>query len=42
VKPFQNCDNHLLLAEQAGLGIADLTQIDLRGLPVEKARCPYG
>jgi uncharacterized protein (DUF362 family) len=42
VKPFQNCDNHLLLAEQAGVGIADLAQIDLRGLPVEKVRCPYG
>ena len=42
VKPFQNCDNHLLLAEQAGLGTADLAQIDLRGLPIEKARYPYG
>ena len=38
VKPFQNCDNHLLLAEQAGLGIADLAQIDVRGMPIEKAR----
>jgi uncharacterized protein (DUF362 family) len=42
VKPFQSCDNHLLLAEQAGVGLADLTQIDLRGLPIEKARYPYG
>jgi uncharacterized protein (DUF362 family) len=42
VKPFQDCDNHLVLAEQAGLGIADLAQIDLRGLPIEKARYPYG
>jgi uncharacterized protein (DUF362 family) len=42
VKPFQECDNHLLLAEQAGLGIADLAQIDVRGLPIEKARYPYG
>jgi len=42
VKPFQDCDNHLLLAEQAGLGTADLAQIDLRGLPIEKARYPYG
>ena len=42
VKPFHDCDNHLLLAEQAGLGIADLAQIDLRGLPIEKARYPYG
>jgi uncharacterized protein (DUF362 family) len=42
VKPFQDCDNQLLLAEEAGLGIADLAQIDLRGLPLEKARYPYG
>jgi hypothetical protein len=42
VKPFQDCDNHLLMAEQAGLGTADLAQIDLRGLPIEKARYPYG
>jgi len=40
-KPFQMCDNHLLLAEQAGVGTADLTQIDLRGLTIEKARYPY-
>jgi uncharacterized protein (DUF362 family) len=42
VKPFQDCDNHLLLAEQAGLGIADLAHIDVRGMPIEKARYPYG
>jgi uncharacterized protein (DUF362 family) len=42
MKPFQDCDNHLLLAEQAGLGIAELARIDLRGLPIEKARYPYG
>ena len=42
VKPFQTCDNHILLAEQAGLGIADLAQIDVRGVPIEKARYPYG
>ncbi len=42
VKPFEDCDNHLVLAEQAGLGIADLAQIDVRGMPIEKARCPYG
>jgi len=41
-KPFDFCDNHLLLAEQAGLGTADLSQIDLRGLSIEKARYPYG
>jgi uncharacterized protein (DUF362 family) len=41
-KPFQICDNHLLLCEQAGLGSADLSKIDVRGLAVEKARYPYG
>jgi hypothetical protein len=40
-KPFDFCDNHLLLAEQAGLGTADLSQIDVRGLTIEKARYPY-
>jgi uncharacterized protein (DUF362 family) len=42
VKPFDFCDNHILLAEQAGLGIADLSRIDVRGMPIEKARYPYG
>jgi hypothetical protein len=40
-KPFSSCDNHLLLAEQDGLGTADLAQIDVRGLSFEKARHPY-
>jgi hypothetical protein len=42
VKPFHFCDNHLLLGEQAGVGVADLAQIDVRGLAIEKARYPYG
>jgi uncharacterized protein (DUF362 family) len=42
VKPFEDCDNHLVLAEQVGLGIADLAQIEVRGMPIEKARYPYG
>lgn len=40
-KPFAICDNHLLLAEQAGLGTADLSQIDVRGLAIANARYPY-
>ncbi len=40
-KPFNFCDNHLLLADQAGLGTADLSQIDVVGLALEKARYPY-
>ena len=39
--PFDHCDNFLLLAEQAGLGVADLARIDVRGLSVQKARYPY-
>lgn len=41
-KPFHFCDNHLLLAEQSGIGVADLKKIDVRGLSIEKARLPYG
>jgi len=39
--PFGNCDNHLLLAEQAGVGLADLSRIDVRGLTIQDARYPY-
>jgi uncharacterized protein (DUF362 family) len=42
IKPFHFCDNHLLLAEQAGIGTADPARIDVRGLPLQKARYPYG
>lgn len=41
-KPFETCDNHLLLAEQAGVGTADLKKIEVRGLAIEKVRYPYG
>ncbi|MBI1176955.1 DUF362 domain-containing protein [bacterium] len=40
-KPFGFCDNHLLMAEQAGLGTADLSKIDVRGLLIEKVKYPY-
>lgn len=39
---FHICDNHLALAEEAGLGSADLGQIDVRGLTIAQARYPYG
>jgi len=41
VHPFDYCDNHLVLAEQAGLGTADLTQIDVRGLTIAEAKYQY-
>ncbi|HWB87030.1 MAG TPA: DUF362 domain-containing protein [Bryobacteraceae bacterium] len=40
-KPFVTCDNTLLLAESLGLGSADLKNIEVRGLPVAEALCPY-
>jgi uncharacterized protein (DUF362 family) len=40
-RPFEYCDNHLLLAEQAGLGSADLAQIEVRGRTIEQSRYPY-
>jgi uncharacterized protein (DUF362 family) len=40
-KPFHFCDNHILLAEQAGLGTADLGKIDVRGVPIDKARFQF-
>jgi uncharacterized protein (DUF362 family) len=35
---FKFCDNMLLLAEEAGLGTADLGRIDVRGLTIAQAR----
>ena len=40
-KPFGFCDNHLLMAEQAGLGSAELSQIDVRGAAISKVKYPY-
>ncbi len=39
--PFLYCDNHILMAEQAGLGIADLKQIEVLGQPIAKSVCKY-
>jgi hypothetical protein len=38
--PFPG-DNQLLLAQAQGLGSADLTQLDVRGLTIADARYPY-
>lgn len=38
---FRNCDNTLLLAEQLGVGSADLRRIEVRGEPIEKALFPF-
>jgi len=43
--PFDQCDNHLLLAEQAGLGTADLARIEILGSPIatvaQRYRSPF-
>ena len=39
--PFETRLNHVALAEQAGLGTADLSRIEVRGLTVEEARTPF-
>ncbi len=36
--PFGPGDNHLVLAEQAGLGPCDLERIDVTGMPIAKVR----
>lgn len=41
-KPFVYGDSHLLLAEQAGLGVAELEKIDVRGEAIEKVKCNFG
>jgi uncharacterized protein (DUF362 family) len=39
--PFPGCDNTILLAEQHGIGSADLSRIDVRGLSIEEAKFPF-
>jgi uncharacterized protein (DUF362 family) len=39
--PFETRENHLLIAEQAGLGTADLNRIEVRGLRIADVRTPF-
>lgn len=39
-KPFQG-DNHLRLLAEAGIGTNDLRRIDVRGVPLADAVCPF-
>ena len=39
--PFRNCDNTILLAEGHGVGTADLSRIDVRGLSIKDALYPF-
>jgi uncharacterized protein (DUF362 family) len=36
--PFEKCDSTLKLAEQSGVGTRDLRRIEVRGVPIDKAR----
>ncbi len=40
-KPFEACDNTLLLAESLGIGTADLNHIEVLGLSIQEARFPF-
>lgn len=40
-EPFQYADNMMILAEEAGLGSADLNKIDVRGVPIKEAMFEY-
>jgi uncharacterized protein (DUF362 family) len=39
--PFETRLNHVALAEQAGLGTADLSRIEVRGLTIEEGLTPF-
>jgi hypothetical protein len=39
--PFRDCDNMLLLAESLGVGTADLNQIEVAGVPIDRAMFPF-
>ncbi len=41
-KPFEKCDNTLLLAESLGLGSASLNNIEVRGIQVKDAITQFG
>lgn len=41
VAPFEHCDNMLLIAEQMGLGTADLAKIEVRGNRIEEVRFSF-
>jgi uncharacterized protein (DUF362 family) len=39
--PFETCDSTLQLAERLGLGTRDLSRIEVRGVPIAKARINF-
>lgn len=41
IAPFEHCDSTLKLAEQLGLGTRDLKRIEVRGVPIARARVNF-
>jgi uncharacterized protein (DUF362 family) len=39
--PFETRENHFLIAEQAGIGTADVSRIEVRGLRIADVRTPF-
>ena len=39
--PFETCDSTLQLGEQLGLGTRDLRRIEVRGVPIDKAKVDF-
>ena len=39
--PFETCDSTLRLAEEAGIGTRDLTQIEVVGVPIRDLQFPF-
>lgn len=39
--PFERCDSTLRLAEELGVGTRDLNRIEVAGIPIREALCPY-
>ena len=39
--PFEDCDNHLLLAQEFGVGTCDLKRIEVAGTPISQALYPF-
>jgi uncharacterized protein (DUF362 family) len=41
-RPFEHCDNMMLLAEELGVGSADLSRIEVRGGRIEELAYRFG
>jgi len=39
--PFETCDNTMRLGEELGIGVRDLSRIEVRGTPIQEAVCRF-